>query len=249
MIKFYLSALLLALAMSGCTMDYGRLASAGLDAVNATTVSEKDLQNVSMRMRAREDTANPVAPPNSPYARRLRKLMANYASVNGIPLNYKVYMTPEVNANASPDGSVRVYSGLMDKMNDDELRFVLGHEIGHVAGGHSLNKMRMAYASAAARKAAGALSPVGATLADSSLGALAETFLNSQYSQKQELDADARGMQFLKDNGYDLKAGPSALRKLSGSGGFLSTHPSSEERARKLEELAGLRPGTTGLDS
>lgn len=249
MIRFYMPMLLLAVALSGCSMDYGRLAGAGMDAMNASTISEKDLQNVSMRMRAQEDSTNQVAPPGSPYSRRLRKLMANYTSVNGTPLNYKVYITPEVNANASPDGSVRVYSGLMDKMNDDELRFVLGHEIGHVAGGHSLNKMRMAYASSAARKTAGALSPVAGTLADSSLGDLAETFLNSQYSQKQELDADARGMQFLKDNGYDLKAGPSALRKLSGVGGFLSTHPSSEERARKLEEMAGLKPGASGLDS
>ena len=31
------------------------------------------------------------------------------------------------------DGTIRVYSGLMDLMTDDELLFVIGHEMGHVA--------------------------------------------------------------------------------------------------------------------
>lgn len=60
------------------------------------------------------------------YAVRLKKIMGNHTSVNGTPLNYKVYITDDINANASADGSVRVYSGLMDLMTDDELRFVLG---------------------------------------------------------------------------------------------------------------------------
>jgi uncharacterized protein YicC (UPF0701 family) len=41
-------------------------------------------------------------------------------------LNCKVYMTQDVNA--TPDGSIRVYSGLMDLMTDQELRGVLGHD-------------------------------------------------------------------------------------------------------------------------
>ena len=52
-------------------------------------------------------------------------------------------MTNEMNANAR--WLVRVYSGLMDKMNDDELRFVIGHEIGHVALDISKKAMQVAY--------------------------------------------------------------------------------------------------------
>ena len=109
------------------------------------------------------------AAPNSEYAQRLARVTEKLQSVNGVPLNYKVYMTNEMNANATPDGSVRVYSGLMDKMNDDELRFVIGHEIGHVALGHSKKAMQVAYTTAAARDAAGAINPYAGALGDSTL--------------------------------------------------------------------------------
>ena len=52
---------------------------------------------------------------------------------DGLPLNFKVYEATEVNAFACADGSVRVYSALMDAMDDNELLGVIGHEIGHVA--------------------------------------------------------------------------------------------------------------------
>ena len=53
------------------------------------------------------------------------------SDVDGIPLNFKVYDVIDVNAFACPDGSVRVFSSLMDIMDDDELLGVIGHEIGH----------------------------------------------------------------------------------------------------------------------
>jgi len=45
------------------------------------------------------------------------------------------------------NGCIRVYSGLMDMMTDSELRGVIGHEMGHVALGHSKKAMqqRMRY--------------------------------------------------------------------------------------------------------
>lgn len=239
--------------LTGClgSLNYSRLIDAGGHAVNAAAVNEDELKNVSKQMRAQMDSTSNVAPDNSKYAKRLKRIMAKETSVNGVPLNYKVYMTPELNANASPDGSVRVYSGLMDAMNDDELRFVLGHEIGHVANGHSLKAMRMSYATAAAKSAAGAFHPTAATIADSSLGELAKDFLNAQYSQSQELDADSYGMNFLKANHYNTGAAVSAMRKLGLSGGgFLSTHPSGERRIKNLEALErGEDPKTLRTDS
>jgi len=38
----------------------------------------------------------------------------------------------DVNAFACGDGSIRVFSALMDLMDDDELMAISGHEIGHV---------------------------------------------------------------------------------------------------------------------
>ena len=251
--KSVLAICLVSMFLCGCirsfaSMDHSKLVGAGYNLLNAASLNEKEAKAMSLAMRQRDDAKNRVAPPNSPYTQRLNRLMANLASVNGTPLSYKVYMTNEVNANAAPDGSVRVYSGLMDKMDDDELRFVLGHEIGHVAKGHSLNAMRMAYATEAARQAAGSLNATASALSDGQLGALGKAFFNAQFSQSQESDADAYAMQFLKNNHYNTAAAGSALRKLSDGrrGGVMeamfSTHPNPLDRAEKMDKLAGVAP-------
>lgn len=231
------------LLLNGClgSLDYSRLANAGIDSYKAATVSDEDVKHMSMQVRQQLDSTSQLAADNSKYVKRLKKLTTKMTEVNGVPLNYKVYMTPELNADATPDGSIRVNSGLMDAMNDDELRFVIGHEIGHVAHGHALNAMRMSYVTAAAKSAGGSFHPVAGAIADSQVGELAREFVHAQYSQSQELDADAYGMDFLRANHYKTEAALSAMRKLGlEGGGFLSDHPSGEKR---LQNLAALQNG------
>lgn len=79
------------------------------------------------------DEHNPVLPADDPYVVRLTKLTDGLTDVEGIPLNFKVYHVIDVNAFACADGSIRVFSSLMDIMSDEELLGVIGHEIGHVA--------------------------------------------------------------------------------------------------------------------
>lgn len=241
------------LLLGGCSLpiDYHSLARAGKNALSAATVSDKDVAEASLQMRQLMDSSTRMAPENSAYEKRLKKLMAAQTSVNGVPLNYKVYMSDQLNANASPDGSIRVNSGLMDAMNDDELRFVVGHEIGHIAHGHSLNAMRMTYAAAAGRAAAGSVHPYASLAANSVVGELAQDFVNAQYSQSQELEADSYGMDFLKSQHSNPDAAVSAMRKLGSSGGgFLDSHPSNERRLQDLEALKrGKKPGTLKTDS
>lgn len=233
----------LLLMSAGCVnqVNLSKLGGAASNLHTAATLNNEDLKAMCVQMRRKGDAEATVAPARNKYMIRLTKIMGTHASVNGTPLNYKVYITKEVNANASADGSVRVYSGLMDMMNDDELRFVIGHEIGHVALGHSLKAMRLAYTTAAARQAGGAFNTTAAVLSDSMLGDLTEQFLNAQFSQSQELDADAYSMNFLKENNYNTAAAASALRKLEAlgsSGGFLSSHPDPGDRAKKMDALA-----------
>lgn len=234
--KIILSILLL-FFLAGCVggISSRNIANTVVNLTKSATVTDAQLVAMSAQLRNSEDRKYRVAPPNSPYARRLQKLMARLTSVNGIPLTYKVYMSRTVNANAAADGSVRVFSGLMDVMNDDELRFVIGHEIGHVAHGHVKKRLQTAYATSAFRSAAGIYTPVG-TFTDSALGTIAENFVKAQYSQKQELEADAYGVDFLYKNGYNLQAAVTCMAKLKGSGGFFSTHPSSKERIARLEK-------------
>jgi metalloprotease len=210
---------------------------AALDLFKAATVSEEELMQASMQMRAYEDKKRKVAPPGNKYAQRLARLTAKHRNEDGMKLNYKVYLSNEVNANASPDGSIRFYSGLMDMMTDAELLGILGHEIGHVKAKHSLGRMRTAYMASAGRKAAASSKGALGALADSDLGGLAEAVLNAQYSQSNETESDDYGLAFMKKHKYDAKAMESAFRKLgAGGGGMLSSHPNSQDRANRMRD-------------
>lgn len=71
----------------------------------------------------------PLAPSDSTYTQRLNKIASALGdNINGQPVNYKVYMAKDVNAFAMANGCIRVYSGLMDMMTDNEVEAVIGHE-------------------------------------------------------------------------------------------------------------------------
>ena len=162
-------------------------------------------------------------------------------TVNGQKANYKVYITKDVNAWAMANGCIRVYSGLMDMMTDDEVLGVVGHEIGHVALGHSKKAMQTAYTVSAARDAAGAAG--GATVAalnSSQLGDLTEKFINAQFSQSQESAADDYSFDQLQAKKLNTRGLVTAFQKLAeldgGKSDMMSSHPSSAKGAQHIED-------------
>ncbi|MEW6519503.1 MAG: M48 family metalloprotease [Thermodesulfobacteriota bacterium] len=230
--------------LSGCEDTDVRLAAeAGLDAARAVTLSDDAVRQLGLQSARYADERQRLAEPGSPYARRLQKLVGDHQQDGALRFNYRVYLTDEVNAFAMADGTIRLYSGLMDLLDDDELQFVIGHEMGHVAGKHIRKKIQLAYAASAVRKGIASLNtPVG-ELARSQLGAFSELLMTAQFSQLEEKEADDYGLAFLKKHGYQATAAVSALRKLATLGkghSFLSSHPDPDKRAERLElQLAG----------
>ena len=212
----------------------GSLLSAGSDLLKAATLSDSEVKELGKATATAMDAKNKVAPAGNAYAKRLDKIVSSLRKVDGLSLNYKVYLTSQVNAFACPDGSIRVFSGLMDMMNDDELYFVIGHEIGHVANGDSADKMKLAYTASGLRTAAGAAGGVVGSLSSSQLGDMGEALINSQFSQSQEYQADAYGLVLIQKNRKNQQAAVSALRKLATPGrdsSMFDTHPDSDKRA------------------
>ena len=101
--------------------------------VKALTLTDAQMAAYAKESVDWMDTHNKVSDEDSPYTQRLRRLTQGLTEADGIPLNFKVYEVIDVNAFACPDGSVRVFSSLMDIMSDEELLGVIGHEVGHVA--------------------------------------------------------------------------------------------------------------------
>jgi len=241
------------LSLSSCgilantSFDAATLATAAGTAMTALSISDEQIAQLSAQSVAYMDSVNTVD--RGAYDKRLRKLMGNVTSIGGIPINLKVYKTNEVNAFACGDGSIRVYSGLMDVMDDAELMAVIGHEMGHVLHKDTKNAMKKTYMAYAARIALGSTGSVLGSLSTSVLGDIAQSYLNAQYSQKQEFAADESGFQFSIDQGYSpysmynsliklMKLNSNSSSKSAGVQQAFSSHPATEERAARMKAAA-----------
>lgn len=238
-----------AMAVPAQAFDWTKLASGAAKLAQAGSISDQDLAQYVAKGVQEMDAKNTVLGPNDPYTQRLARLTKGMTDANGIALNFKVYKTTEVNAFACPDGSVRVYSGIMDLLNDDELIGVIGHEIGHVALRHSKEAYKKALERSALNDAAGAVSSTYAAVSSSFVGDLLSSAMSAGYSRKQESAADDYGYDFLKSHGRNPWAMAMAFEKMkkleSGSStagnallGMFSDHPSTDKRIKAMSKRA-----------
>ena len=204
------------------------------------TFTDADAAALSKPAVDKMDAENKVAGPTDSYAIRLAKVFGKYTKGEFYTLNYKVYLTKDINAFATADGSVRVFSGLMDVMDDNELIAVIGHEIGHVNNHDSRDAMKALYQKEALIDAAASQSTKVAAVTDSQLAKIGSAMIDSKYSRKQESEADLFAYEFMKKNGYDVNAEESAFRILAkmsegAESSFIdqmmSSHPDSKQRA------------------
>ncbi|HEX4918026.1 MAG TPA: M48 family metallopeptidase [Limnobacter sp.] len=229
-----------AISSRALALDFGKMLGAGKGLVDSATLSDEDLKVYFDQMATQFDRQHIIAGPDSAHGKRLLNLAKGLESEEGMTLNFKVYQKAEVNAFAMANGTIRVYSGLMDMMSDDEVRYVIGHEIGHVKAGHTKARIQTAMRTNALRQVASATGGKAAVLADSQLGDLFEQVIRAQHSQGNENEADDYAMGFMKRKGYNPKAAVSALEKLAemskGAGGasWLSTHPAPADRAQRM---------------
>ncbi|MFM0059443.1 M48 family metallopeptidase [Paraburkholderia phytofirmans] len=240
-----------AIAASACALfaacsnvsnvDPSALIKSGQMATQAATLSDTDVRALTDKSCAQLDSENKIAAANSNYQKRLNKIAAQLGdNINGTPVNYKVYMTKDVNAWAMANGCVRVYSGLMDMMNDNEVRGVVAHEMGHVALGHTKKAMQVAYATSAARSVASSAGGVAGALSGSQLGDFSEKLINAQFSQTQESAADDYSFDLQKKKKLDPSGLVTAFNKLAaldgGKSSMLSSHPASPARAQHIQQ-------------
>ncbi|RZI54148.1 MAG: peptidase, partial [Pseudomonas sp.] len=106
-------ALAAVITLSGCetmkTMDVSKLTDVGGSAMKAMSLSDGDITAMSDQSCAAMDQKNQVAPASSKYTSRLNQVVrAMPSTVNGKTANYRVYLTPDVNAWAMANGCIRV---------------------------------------------------------------------------------------------------------------------------------------------
>jgi putative metalloprotease len=229
------------LALSGCTQgkfDPKKAIVVGAGLAQAITLNESSVKKTATLAAKEYDDKHQVAGSKDPYSLRLFKMTNPLKNYEGLQLNFKVYKADDINAFAMADGTVRVYTGLMDAMPDDQVLAVIGHEIGHVKLKHSFNQMQSQLLTNATLQAAISIGGVVGSLSSGQLGQLASGVVSAQFSQRDELSADVFAVKLLRDLDKDPQAMTRSIRTLKAKfgtgGGFLSSHPSNDERIANL---------------
>lgn len=235
--------------IGGRSINVERAVQAVSDVASAVTLSDDDVVRLSREAVEWMDANNPVLDESDKkYGARLQRLTEGLETYEGLNLNFKVYHVTDINAFACADGSIRIFSALMDVMTDDELLGVIGHEIGHVYYGDTKDAMKNAYLTSAALNAAGAVGGTVGKLSDSQLGELLSAFTESQFSKQQEYAADEFGFLFCVANDidpYGMALSLEKLLELQGSSAtaslvqkMFSSHPDTAERAARVRLMA-----------
>lgn len=142
----------------------------------------------------------------------------------------------EETAFALPGGFIYVTTPLMDLCgsDQDELAFVLAHEIGHVVRWHAEESPLVSFLLRVGSKAA-----IGGLVGICAEGSNA--LLEKQYSQELELDADEFAVGLMKRAGCDATAAIRLLERLPGGssplGVYFSSHPPRELRVERIRRL------------
>ena len=159
----------------------------------------------------------------------------------------EVFRSEQVNAFALPGGKIGVYTGLLKVTeNQAQLAAVMGHEVGHVLADHSNERMSTTYATQAGvtllAVLAGSSQAVDRNTAMAVLGLGATVGVILPFSRLHESEADRIGLDLMAEAGFDPREAVELWRNMAKTGGkgppeFLSTHPSSNTRIDKLQEL------------
>ncbi len=259
--------LVIALLVAACSINpvTRRPSFTVMSAAKEREIGAREARKVEQGMGLVDD------PALTAYVQEIGARLAKFSPWQDVVYTFYVVDLKEPNAFALPGGHVFVTRGLLAMCNsEDELAGVIGHEIGHVAARHAVQRISTAtplIPIAVATGIAGAItSIVSPTLGNAvgGSGSLAVMAFLAPYSRGQENQADEVGQKIAAQAGYDPSGIAHFLHTLDRYGqaraeaaeregkkprspSFLDTHPTTPSRvARTTERAAELTraPGT-----
>ena len=152
------------------------------------------------------------------------------------------------NAWCIPGGKIAVYTGMLEvTKNTNGLAAVMGHEIAHAVAKHSVERAsRGAILNTGTQLldifTGGKLSQVNRATGMDTIGLLSQLGIMNPFTRKQESEADYLGMIFSSLSGYDIRETTKIWERMKefnkgkSQPEFLSTHPSADNRIKKINE-------------
>lgn len=166
--------------------------------------------------------------------------LVNATMARETPYQYEFHLLADpntINAFALPGGQVFITYALLSKLeNEDQVAGVLGHEIGHVLGRHSAERI----AEHEFWKTISAGASIGAD-AGSLVNGIGQNILLGN-GREDELESDNLGIRFMINAGYNPEEMIGVMKILKNAAGpnrvpeFQSTHPDPDNRIEKIRE-------------
>ena len=165
--------------------------------------------------------------------------LVNNSIAKDTPYQYDFHLLADsktINAFALPGGQIFITYALFSKLeNEDQLAGVLGHEIGHVLGKHSNERITDSKFWQTLVMGAGAID----------MGAVAQQYGQGELLKNgrgDELESDELGVLFMLKANYNPEEMIGVMKILKAAAGpnrtpeFQSTHPDPENRIQKIKE-------------
>ena len=153
-----------------------------------------------------------------------------------------------INAWCMPGGKIAVYTGMLDiTRNNNGLAAVMGHEIAHAVAKHSVERASRNVAVNLVTQVTdlitgGKISSVNRSTGIDTVGILTQIGILNPFNRKQESEADYLGLIFASLSGYDIRETINVWKRMKKANKgktppeFLSTHPSPDNRIKKIDE-------------
>ncbi len=177
------------------------------------------------------------------YINQIGQKLARVCRRRNIGYYFKILDAAEVNAFALPGGYIYVTRGILAMMNSEaELAGVLGHEIGHVVGRDSANRISQ-------QSLYQVIALAGMAVPETRDLAMAGNLLFQNvmlgYGREKEYLADVQGVEYMRQAGYDSLQFSTFQRSLAeisqgptGYAQYLTTHPDIFDRIHRAEAQA-----------
>ena len=211
-------------------------------------IGEKEEIEIGRDLAARLLGAAPLAANEAMqrYVNNVGRWLASQTERPDLPWQFGVLDAPQLNAFATPGGSIFITRGLLERMRTEaELAGVLAHEIAHVLKKHHLKAIQKGAQMELAGAAVSTLvrQDRNTPMREKLLAAGTEVFARG-LDKSDELEADRLGVVIAARGGYDAYGLPSVLQTLqamnpqdSGVALMFKTHPAPAERLDALERM------------
>jgi Zn-dependent protease with chaperone function len=170
----------------------------------------------------------------------LYRLLLDGSSILDLPEVPELFISQDPVPNAMTLGSDKPFlvitTGMVDLLDDEEIRFVIGHELGHVLSGHAVYRTMLFHLTRlAARVAWFAVGYLGLRVIIAGL---------EEWYRKSELSCDRAGVLA----GQDTGAARRALMKIAGGSRMAElSHDAFHQQAREYDAVPDVREGLIKL--